>query len=440
MPIWSLTKERVEKLLKQIGEKEEEIDALIKTTEKDLWRRDLDEFIQEWRFQLEDEKKREKKVQSLGRRTSSKVKTHLKQTGKKRKNEDSDFESDTNKKSKKAAKPQLNGLLAPVEPMLPKSQTSKPLTNGSIEKSGLSKTTSADKPDIWMTLDGASSEVEAPVAAKSKLTASKKSTTKPIKVAVNTEDGPHHTAPVSRAPARAAARKPVKYNLNSDSNSDSDGEDMLFDVGKMVKGIDTPAAADTTATTRPLFSSTAALSRPSSSAGLAARKSFGRDRTVLDVESADETDYVRLARPSTYTGQGSTSKPVAVDDGLEDDGDSELLPSKTLLAAKAARKPAARAKPVATTTLKASKKTASGPAVKPLAKKQTIIPPASVPDDDELLDDDDDDEVVAAPTRAAARPARRAAAAPKKWIEHDEDDDDDGSEEDEADFDDDDSE
>ena len=51
MPIWSLTKERVEKLLKQVGDKELEIDTLLKLTKEDLWKRDLDEFIAEWRFQ-----------------------------------------------------------------------------------------------------------------------------------------------------------------------------------------------------------------------------------------------------------------------------------------------------------------------------------------------------------------------------------------------------
>ena len=41
MAIWSLTQERVEKLNRQIGDKEEEIDVLIKKTEKDIWRQDL---------------------------------------------------------------------------------------------------------------------------------------------------------------------------------------------------------------------------------------------------------------------------------------------------------------------------------------------------------------------------------------------------------------
>lgn len=74
MPIWSLTKERIEKLSKQIGDMEAEIDKLIKLTKEYLWNSDLDAFINEWRFQLEDEDKMRKKASKMGRRASNKLK------------------------------------------------------------------------------------------------------------------------------------------------------------------------------------------------------------------------------------------------------------------------------------------------------------------------------------------------------------------------------
>ncbi len=44
MAIWSLTQERIDKLNRQIGDKESEIDVLIKLSPKDLWITDLDDF------------------------------------------------------------------------------------------------------------------------------------------------------------------------------------------------------------------------------------------------------------------------------------------------------------------------------------------------------------------------------------------------------------
>ena len=75
MAIWSLTQERVEKLRQQIGDKEMEIDTLIKLSKEDIWKHDLEEFISEWRFQLEEEDRRRRKFAGLGRRQSSKLMT-----------------------------------------------------------------------------------------------------------------------------------------------------------------------------------------------------------------------------------------------------------------------------------------------------------------------------------------------------------------------------
>ena len=46
MPIWSLTQERVDRIKKQIGDKEVEIDVIIKLSPKDLWNQDLDDFVE----------------------------------------------------------------------------------------------------------------------------------------------------------------------------------------------------------------------------------------------------------------------------------------------------------------------------------------------------------------------------------------------------------
>ena len=47
MPLWSLTKERKEDLLKQRDAKQQELDDLKKKTSTDLWKADLDKFLEE---------------------------------------------------------------------------------------------------------------------------------------------------------------------------------------------------------------------------------------------------------------------------------------------------------------------------------------------------------------------------------------------------------
>ena len=66
MPIWSLTQERIDRLQQQIGDREVEVDTLSKLTPQDIWKIDLDDFIAEWRFQLDDEAKRQKKAANMG--------------------------------------------------------------------------------------------------------------------------------------------------------------------------------------------------------------------------------------------------------------------------------------------------------------------------------------------------------------------------------------
>lgn len=48
MAIWSLTKEKIEKLLQQAAEKEAELLALLERTPRQLWNEDLDNFLKEW--------------------------------------------------------------------------------------------------------------------------------------------------------------------------------------------------------------------------------------------------------------------------------------------------------------------------------------------------------------------------------------------------------
>lgn len=48
MPIYSLTREKIERLNQQAREREDELLVLLKKSPKDLWNTDLDKFLEEW--------------------------------------------------------------------------------------------------------------------------------------------------------------------------------------------------------------------------------------------------------------------------------------------------------------------------------------------------------------------------------------------------------
>lgn len=66
MPLWSLTREKYEKLLQEKGAREEELNILLGKSAKDLWNEDLDEFLDSWqKFLDDDERERSKLVKGV---------------------------------------------------------------------------------------------------------------------------------------------------------------------------------------------------------------------------------------------------------------------------------------------------------------------------------------------------------------------------------------
>ncbi|KAL8737626.1 MAG: hypothetical protein Q9181_001499 [Wetmoreana brouardii] len=450
MPLWSLTRERVDKLEQMIGDREVEIDALLKMSNEDLWRVDLDAFIAEWRFQLEDEEKRQRKIANMGRRASQKLKVGA--TGPKKRKAmghdpgDSDFGVSKAKKAAvvKQPKPKIGGLLS--EPL---AKTNQPKAKG--PKPATTKTAPEIKPevkpedDIWMSAgrtDGAASEPPvAPIFQKTKAAAAANKPAAPKKAISDDNDDDDEDVVYKPGPRnrRAAASKPISYGLDSDS--DANGDDLLFDVGKMVKGVN---GASTDSNTRPLFSTTSSMSRPGSSHGLP-KKSSARPTDV----DADDTDYSRLAPPTTKKGPAVTAGQTVLSDEEDDSFDAMMAaaakPAATKPMAKPATKPtkaeasktskpalpkantvkafaAKKAPSAAAAAAAAPKKMPLSPAAKAYAAKQAKKNKAVRDDSDDEVENlaneimNDEDEEEEAP--AARRPARRAAAtAPKKnWV------------------------
>ena len=416
----------MEKLLRQVGEKETEIDMLIKLSKEDLWKRDLDDFIEEWRFQLEDERKRQRAIVQ-GRRESKKFKVPAKNPTKKRKGYDEDLddsEFDLHKPKKAATSSKITQ--SKITTFAPKPRIDWPTQSRRTSTDGTSDPIEELNDDV----SSKRPEKEKKQAMKPKeggtKTAKLAEESKPV-VIVKTSDTRDVQAekPKSRQ-ARAVAKKPVKYVSSSESDSDN-GDDLLGDVSKMVKGL-----PNTGIESKQFFSTS--ISRPGSSSGYQIQS---KPTIKPAVESEDETDYVNLIP------QQSPRRSILVtakESTMTDDEDDVSIRAPTVPAkAVSKRVPAAKAAKADETTTKAtsraakgtkakanapSKKTVQSPVAKAYAKK--LAKKRVIDSDDEmeaLADDmlqssgssrDDEGDALVNSKSAAARPSRRAAATTKK--------------------------
>ena len=374
-------------MLKQIGDKEIEIDDLIKLSKEDIWKRDLDEFIEEWRFQLADEAKRQKKIANTGRRASNKLRIGAAgPAGRKRKakgedSEDSDFGGEAPAKKaapvKKAVKKEApkDGLLSGLQPLAKANQ----IKAGSKASKAASKAVSKkaeDKPkiglkDIWMSVDDDPGDVPvAPIFKKAKAAAPASKPAAPIKALKSDEDSADEEIVRPAAGSRqrrAAATKPVAYNL--DDSDDSNGDGMLLNLGTMVKGIGNESH-DAAPNVRPLFSTSASTTRPTSSAGMPKKPATASARQTMDVDGGDDTDYAMLAPPPTDKKAVTARKMALSDDSMGDDDDEEEDSFiEPLPAAKKASSSAAAAAAAKTSKPSTAAPKAAVPKKAPVAKK-----------------------------------------------------------------------
>ncbi|KAH7135608.1 DNA topoisomerase [Dendryphion nanum] len=494
MAIWSLTQERVDKLLKQIGDKELEIDELIKLSPKDIWNHDLDAFVDEWNNELAEEDNRAKTAAKLGRRGSRKlgIGAAKSKAKKKRKMNDSDSPSDSGSDfgpaKKKPAVKKTGGLLDYLKEPAPK----KPSATEALKKLGT--TTAAPKQngllgyltkepkkepspvtDDFMEIDEPAPAAPAPAKAAPEKKRGRPAGVKNVKkpapapmpilsdddddsdvfaaVAKEEQKKPKETITTSRAP-RGAVKKPT-YTLDEDSDSDMEGNFTTADVSSMVKTI------GLTDNSRPLFSTSA---RPGSAAGSSKVQVRTQKASPIDLDD-DETNYEGLMP------QASPRKPAPrnVNDtiiGSDDDDDFGFSNKKAPTTKNTtkpvpkpklplrAEKPAAKPKTAASAVV-AKKTTQLSPAAKAYAAKQAKAngakplskPKKPVMDSDDDMDDadalahdilSDEDELEDEPiSKPVARPGRRAAAAkPARYVVSDDDSEDASEPEDDFDEDD----
>jgi DNA topoisomerase-2 len=397
MPLWSLTLERLEKLKQAIANKKQEHDDLEKKSEKDLWCDDLDDFCEEWARFEEEEAQNATKIRRMGRRASKKIGAGNIGGRKKVKN-DEDDEYDPGKKTKGKAK------AAPVKVEAKSSQRFAEIFSGKPSKP--KKEPEAEPTPRVEELKDDFSEDDYSALSRSKPAAKGSQISN---VAKSQPEPAAEPAPKKRAAAPKSAKA---FMIDSDSD---DVDDMLGDVGAMVKGIG--AGEDKGRV------SLYAMNRPQSSHGNGSDslpKLKTKPSKKFDAESADETNYEMLANSSPYKAPGKDNK--LVDDLLSDDDEPAAPAAKaSVKAAAVAPEPKKRGRPAAATKAKpkeapkaktAAKSTALSPAAKAYAARKNSSRDES---DDEMAEAD------SPPPRPAARGRPGRAAAAKRPIVVDED-------------------
>jgi DNA topoisomerase-2 len=550
MPIYSLTAERLERLRKQIAAKKKEHDDLEGLAEKDLWSRDLDEFLEEWEHQQVLDAEIAKNIRNMGRRRSKKIGAGGGRGGKRAKRDDDDYDPGKTAKAAKTMKKEMTIVKRPVEPKKqsaafaekfsgtkpkPKSYgndgTASDFSDDDFAALSKSKPKAAPakkvpSPDDVKDEDSEIEEVSAPAINRSKRAAAAKAKSyandgsdsdfsdedfatlntgksapvkKPspiVSVVEDDESGKEEpeeepeeeleeepveepeieevsapansrskraavskpspvesvvdddepeveevAAPANSRSKRAAASKAKKTWVFSDDDDESEGEngdDMLGDVGAMVRGIGEPAAASNNGRLS-LF----AMSRSEHGNAAIPTKLKTKQSRNFDFDEPDDTNYELLARSSPH-------KPTRSSD-IDDMSENEALPTTTTAKASSARaKPAkaplnvvsapakkVRGRPAGsknkTKEDKPAKPVQLSPAAKAYAAKNKSSTAASkskkksfaFSDDDEDGDGDVAMKDDSPPPPPRARPGRAAAAKAKKTYAIASDDDED---------------
>lgn len=377
MAIWSLTQERIDKLRKQVGDKEEEITKLTKTSDKDLWRADLDDFIGEWRTVLDEEAKHNKEMSRMGRRESKKLKIGANK-GKKRKQADSedDFASESDyaapaKKAKASGKPTAAeifdfgpapikkeekkkpiskakaGLLSAVD----QKPTSKPpaVTAGLIDDKSVS-IISDDEIDVRPSLVKAPAAAPAPKPRKKKAIhdssdeddegqalrdyqmkskaeqrerdrkyeEEERANEAKARAKKAAQSAPRpSTELTSAAPAAGpTAGRAARGAATKTVNYNVDSDDSMDEVMDLGSKLKTYNASATAGSSKPLFRESASASRPSSSHSVTKQKT---SRPRDDYDDVDGTDYASLMPRGSPTKAAAKSARDATGFGDEDD-------------------------------------------------------------------------------------------------------------------------
>lgn len=422
MPIWALTAERLDRLSQAIANKKSEHENLLAKSEKDLWCADLDEFTAEWNTQLALEAEIQTQIRRMGRRVSKKI-----GAGRNRKAKDDDDYAPEKK-------PRAKGKAAPK----PKVETKSAQRFAEMFSSKPTKReATADVVDLS---DNFSDDDFKALGRSKSLTAN---ATEP------SQQSQSQTAPQSQSEEAAAERPATKraaaskakalFDISSDSASDSDGgnDDLLGDIGDMVKGISKPTEDDGARV------SLYAMNRPGSShggPGGSQKLKTKPSKAAMDIDSHDDTNYELLAKSTPHKTATRDEDDEALNSEDELVGSVAQAVASTLKSSGIVPVKKARAKPAAAKTKtkaepskgKASAGASRGITLSPAAKAYAARKKVQGVKASALVDSDDDLEDAPSPVpkakpAARARPGRAAAAKRRVIVDDEEEDDSSGA-------------
>ncbi|EQL01682.1 DNA topoisomerase 2 [Ophiocordyceps sinensis CO18] len=417
MPIWSLTAERLEKLNAAIANKKAEHDNLLAKTEKDLWCADLDEFSGQWENELALDAEIQTNIRRMGRRASKKIGAGR---ARKAKNDD-EYEPEKKGRGKVKAP-------AKVKVETKSSQRFAEMFSAKPKAKKEATQEAVDLADNFSDDDFAALGRGKPAASKK---AQSRSASQSQPQPPSQPEEPEEPE-VGRTKRAAASKAKTLFEVSSD-----DDDEMLGDIGAMVKGMAKPKGEPDGRL------SLYAMNRPESSHGTGGSAALPKLKTKasksFDLDSPDDTNYEMLAKSSPH--KASTKDDVA-DSFLSDDdpiapsrvpatkpssssaaatkADIGLVPVKKARAGRPAatkNKLKAEAKPKAAPKA-APKTTTLSPAAKAYAVKRGVKK--------SVLDvEDDSDDVMADDASPEPRPAARGrpgrAAASRRRVVVDDD-------------------
>ncbi|RKF57463.1 DNA topoisomerase 2 [Golovinomyces cichoracearum] len=348
LPIWSLTQERVDKLKNQILNKTKEFNDLQNLSEKDLWCKDLDDFVQEWNYQLREEDEYQKKIHNTNRRASRKIGAGGKGANNraKRPKEDEDF-NPSSRKANNTKGAQLKTQQNLIQSFTKSNKVSESVMEPKKESQALKKP--KNEPQGLTKVKKETEELTAPLSddefEAGALLASNFASQKPSK--------PQKKSDTSNGRKKRAVA-PKIYKLESDEDSNNSSLDLLDDIGdlgSMVKGIGSQNDTGTGPSNgrMSLFQSRPSISQGSGSIlpKLKTKPSRGFD----DDDGEDDTNYEMLARSSPHKPAASKEN---IDSFLSDD---DLMPfTKTVPLKSVAKSTAMFKKSVSSTKNGESKK------------------------------------------------------------------------------------